>query len=214
MKVIRAETIRDEALNQLVSLLHDGGVIAFPTDTAYGLGADPFNDQAVDRIFAIKGRPETKPILLLVNSMSMAESIIQESDTFRAVVEVFWPGPLTIVMRAAPLVSGKITAGTNSVGIRWPVARFATELVARFGRPITATSANQSGLPSTISADEVREQLGESVDAIVDGGVLSVRGGSTILDLTVDPPAILREGPVTFESLAKFFNGRLRRHVA
>jgi L-threonylcarbamoyladenylate synthase len=214
VNVFRAEAIRDEAFNQLVSILRSGGVIAFPTDTAYGLGADPFNDSAVDRIFNIKGRPETKPILLLVDSMLMAESIIQRSDAFRSVAETFWPGPLTIVTQAAPVLSEKITAGTNTVGLRWPSAPFANMLVSRFGGPITATSANQSGLPSTITAEEVRDQLGESVDALVDGGVLAVRGGSTVLDLTADPPVILREGPVTFDSLAKFFNGRLRRHVA
>jgi L-threonylcarbamoyladenylate synthase len=214
VKVFHAETLRGEAFDQLLSLLHGGGVIAFPTDTAYGLGADPYNDAALERIFTIKGRPETKPILLIVDSIEMANAHIQQSKTFDEVAQAFWPGSLTVIARAAPFVSEKITAGTKTVGLRWPVASFATGLVQRLGRPITATSANRSGMPSAITVEEVELQLGDSVDAVVDGGRLAVRSGSTILDLTSEPPVVLREGPVTFEALSKFFGGRIRRQVA
>jgi L-threonylcarbamoyladenylate synthase len=214
VKVFHAETLSDEAFDQLLSLLHDGGVIAFPTDTAYGLGADSYNEAALERIFSIKGRPETKPILLIVNSLQMAKAHVQPSSTFDAVARAFWPGPLTVITRSAPFVSEKITAGTNTVGLRWPVAPFATSLAGRLARPITATSANRTGMPSAITVEEVQAQFAESLDAIVDGGPLSLRGGSTILDLTSDPPAVLREGPVTFEALSDFFNGRIRRQVA
>jgi L-threonylcarbamoyladenylate synthase len=168
----------------------------------------------VDRIFAIKGRPESKPILLLVNSISTAESVIHADDRFRGVTETFWPGPLTIIAPANTALPRNVTAGTNTVGVRWPIAPFATMVVGRFGKPITATSANRSGMPSTVTADEVRTQLGDSVDAIVDGGLLPSRTGSTLLDLTSDPPAVLREGPVTFEQLQEFFKGRIRRNIA
>ena len=214
MKVFRAETLHDAAYDEIVVLLRRGGIIGFPTDTAYGLGVDPFNEAAVDRLFSVKGRPEAKPILLLVDSIAMAESVSQPPQTFRDVVEKFWPGPLTLVLQARSQIPMKVTAGTKTIGLRWPAAAFANNLVGRFGQPLTATSANRSGEPSTVTADEVCSQLGASLDALVDGGSLPARGGSTLLDLTVDPPLVLREGPVSFETLHEFFHGHIRRQVA
>lgn len=212
MKLFRAETARDGAYDELVSLLRNGGIIAFPTDTAYGLGADPFNENALDRIFEIKGRLETKPILLLVDSLRMAESVV--GPALGRVAERFWPGPLTIIAHAVTPLPRRLSGGTNKVGLRWPDAFFATTLVNRFGKPVTATSANRSGLPAAITAREVCDQLGGEVDAVVDGGELPYRTGSTILDLTMDPPVVLREGPVTFDSLLEFFEGKVQREVA
>ena len=211
MKLFRTETLQDADYAQLASLLQSGGVIAFPTDTAYGLGADPFNEAAIDRIFRLKGRAETKPILLVVDSLAMAKSVSVPPRVFRETARQFWPGPLTMILRAAKSLPPKVTAGTNTIGLRWPVAGFGTTLLKHFKRPITATSANRSGLPSAITADEVREQFGESLDALIDGGTLPSRGGSTLLDLTVEPPVLLREGPVSFESLQQLFDGKIRR---
>ncbi len=212
--MFRVETVHDRDYDEIVSLLRDGGIIAFPTDTAYGLGADPLNPAAVDRIYSIKGRPDAKPILLLVDSLAMSESIIVATDIFYRVVEKFWPGPITIITEAAASLPASVTAATRTVGVRWPVAPFATTLISRFGKPITATSANRSGMPTAITSSEVHDQLGESVDAVVDGGLLPSRSGSTVLDLTADPPLVLREGPVTFENLNDFFKGRIRKQVA
>lgn len=212
--MIHAETAHEESYDEVVSLLRDGGVIAFPTDTAYGLGADPFNKAAVERIFQLKGRPETKPILLLVDSVAMAEEAIRPGDLFYSVAGKFWPGPLTLIAEAAAALPPNVTAGTGTIGLRWPTAAFATALVRHLGGPITATSANRSGRPAAISADEVRGQFGDSLDALVDGGLLPSRGGSTLLDLTLDPPVVVRDGPVSYEALAEFFKGRIRRRVA
>lgn len=211
MKVFRTETLQDADYAQLASLLQSGGVIGFPTDTAYGLGADPFNEAAIDRIFRIKGRAEMKPILLVVDSLAMAKSVSVPPRVFRETARQFWPGPLTMILRAAKSLPPKVTAGTNTIGLRWPVADCATKLLKHFKRPITATSANRSGLPSAITVEEVREQFDESLDALIDGGTLPSRGGSTLLDLTVEPPVLLREGPVSFESLQQFFDGKIRR---
>ena len=211
MKVFRTETLQDADYAQLASLLQSGGVIAFPTDTAYGLGADPFNEAAIDRIFRIKGRAEMKPILLVVDSLAMAKSVSVPPRVFRETARQFWPGPLTMILRAAKSLPPKVTAGTNTIGLRWPVADCATKLLKHFKRPITATSANRSGQPSAITAEEVRAQFDESLDALIDGGTLPSRGGSTLLDLTVEPPVLLREGPVSFESLQQFFDGKIRR---
>ena len=196
MQLFDAGTLSDGALEQILSFLREGGVIAFPTDTSYGLGADPFNDAAVRQIFAIKGRPETKPILLLVNSMEMAGRVAALSDRATALAERFWPGPLTMILPARESVPSVVTAGTGTIGIRWADAPFAQRLIGAFNRPITATSANRAGMPSTVTVAEVRKQLGDSIDMIIDGGTLPSRGGSTLLDLTAVPARLLREGPI------------------
>ena len=209
--MFRAEGLQDEGYDEIVTLLRSGGVIAFPTDTAYGLGANPFADAAVDRIFEVKDRPENKPILLLVDSVTMAESVAKPADDFYKLVQQFWPGPLTVILAAAKSVPTKLTAGTRTVGVRWPMADFATSLVKRFGLPITATSANRAGLPAAVTAEEVLEQLDDRIDALVDGGRLPSRGGSTVIDLTADPSVLVREGPISFETLQRSFDGRIRR---
>jgi L-threonylcarbamoyladenylate synthase len=215
VKVFRTETLQDSDYNEIVLCLSSGGVIGFPTDTAYGLGADPHNQAAIDRIFAIKGRPDTKPLLVIVDSVAMAESVSRQlPQSFYDVAGKFWPGPLTLIVRSDKSIPRQLTAGTNTIGIRWPIAPFATTLVQRFGKPITATSANQSGMPSTVTAGEVRAQLGASLDMLIDGGTLPARSGSTVLDLTVEPAIVLREGPITFQSLYEFFEGNIRRNVA
>jgi L-threonylcarbamoyladenylate synthase len=214
VKVFRAETLQGTTYAEVVSLLKSGGIIGFPTDTAYGLGADPFNEAAIERVFQMKGRSETKPILLIVNSLAMAESVSNPPGSFYDVAQKFWPGPLTVILPSVTALPAKLRAGTNTIGIRWPIAPFAEGIVQYFGKPLTATSANRSGMSSAVTADEVRAQLGESLDALIDGGTLPARAGSTLLDLTVDPPLMLREGPITFQSLQEFFKGRIRRQVA
>jgi L-threonylcarbamoyladenylate synthase len=213
VKVYRTENLKDEGYGEIVSLLRSGGVIAFPTDTAYGLGADPFTDAAIERVFQIKGRPDTKAILLLVSSIEMAESVAEPADIFYELAKSFWPGPLTVILPAAKSLPIKVTAGSKTIGVRWPIADMAITLVNALGNPITATSANRSGLPAAITAEEVRAQLGESVDALIDGGELPARGGSSVLDLTTGSPVLLREGPIPFETLQRFFGGQLRRQV-
>jgi L-threonylcarbamoyladenylate synthase len=196
MQLYDAASLSNGGLEKILSFLRAGGVIAFPTDTAYGLGADPFQEEAVQRIFEVKGRPETKPILLLVNSIAMAESIASLSERAVEVAERFWPGPLTMVVPARSTVPGIVTAGTGTIGIRWPDAAFARRLIDAFERPITATSANRTGMPSAVTVAEIREQFQDSIDLIVDGGTLPTRGGSTLLDLTEIPARLLREGPI------------------
>jgi L-threonylcarbamoyladenylate synthase len=202
MQLFDAASLSDRALGQILSFLRSGGVIAFPTDTAYGLGADPFNEGAVRRIFEMKGRAETKPILVLVDSIAMANSIARLSDTALALAERFWPGPLTMVLPARASVSATVTAGSETIGVRWANNVFTQRLLEAFGRPITATSANRSGLPSAVTAEEVRVQLGDSLEMLVDGGELPAREGSTLLDVTQIPVRLLREGPIAKTELS------------
>src|SRR5436190_16657287 len=151
MQLFDAANLSNGAFEEILSFLQAGGVIGFPTDTAYGLGADPFSEPAVRRIFEIKGRPEDKPILLLVNSIEMARSVATVSDTALAVAARFWPGPLTMILPARPNVPSLVTAGTGTIGVRWPVAPFATKLISAWDRPLTATSANRSGMASAVT---------------------------------------------------------------
>ena len=214
MEVFHTDRISESDFSTILAVLRRGGVIGFPTDTAYGLGADPFNESAIKRIFEIKQREQTKPILLLVDSIRMTESVSRPPTLFYPLSERFWPGPLTVILPAASSLSAKVTAGTETIGLRWAAAEFATSLVTRFGRPVTATSANRSSMASAVNCDEVRSQLGTSLDVLIDGGVQPARGGSTLLDLVSDPPVLLREGPISFESLSEFFGGNIRRQVA
>jgi L-threonylcarbamoyladenylate synthase len=202
MHLFDAASLSDRGLEQILSFLQRGGVIGFPTDTAYGLGADPFNSAAVQRIFEIKGRAETKPILLLVDSLDMANQVAHLTPQAMALAERFWPGPLTMILPARPVVPAIITAGSSTVGIRWPHAPFAQKLIRGFGKPITATSANRAGLPSAVTPIEVREQLEGSLEILIDGGTLPARSGSTLLDLTETPAKLLREGPIGARDLS------------
>jgi L-threonylcarbamoyladenylate synthase len=210
MKVFHTGGLSERDFNWILSVLSQGGVIGYPTDTAYGLGADPFSATAVSRIFEIKGRSEGKPILLLVNSISMVERIARPPKIFYSLAERYWPGPLTVVMPAQSLVPESVTAATGTIGVRWPIAQFAERLINALNHPLTATSANRSGKPAPVMANEVREQLGDSIPVLIDGGLLPARGGSTLLDITGDTPVLLREGPIRLESLQEFFAGRIR----
>ena len=150
----------------------------------------------------MKGRAETKPILVLVDSIAMANSIARLSDTALSLAERFWPGPLTMILPARASVSATVTAGSETIGVRWANTVFTQRLLEAFGRPITATSANRSGLPSAVTAEEVRVQLGDSLEMLVDGGELPARQGSTLLDVTQIPVRLLREGPIAEAELS------------
>jgi L-threonylcarbamoyladenylate synthase len=213
MLTFDAANLSDGDFDQILSFLRSGGVIGFPTDTAYGLGADPFQETAIRRIFEIKGRPESKPILVLVDSMDMLQQVVDGSNVSNnanLLASRFWPGPLTMILPALGTVPRLVTAGSGTIGVRWPVTGFATRLVRAYGRPITATSANKSGQPSTATADEVRSQLGMDLEMLIDGGVLTAPQGSTLIDLTQKRPMLIREGPVSRIALAEALNGNIQ----
>jgi L-threonylcarbamoyladenylate synthase len=172
-------------------------LVAFPTDTLYALGADAFNPIAVERIFAAKGRRWSDPIPLLVCDLAMALQLTSDLPEVAApLIESYWPGPLTLLIWAAPNVSRLLTAGTTKIGVRLPGASLARELILRLGRPVTGTSANRSGGKDPRDANEVYRQLRYRVDLILDGGPASLGTPSTVVDLTMTPPHIVREGAV------------------
>ena len=188
-----------------------GGVIAFRTDTFYGLGADPFNAAAVARIRELKGREDDKPILLLVSDLEQVERVIAErSEIFARVAAAFWPGPLTIVGHAVAELPAEITAGTGTVGVRLPAAENVRTLVRECGGILTATSANPSGREPARSAQEVVDYFPDgssrSLDLVLDGGEVTVTEPSTVLDATTSPPRVVREGAVACELIQQLFD--------
>ena len=174
-----------------------GGVIAFRTDTFYGLGADPFNAAAVARIRELKGREDNKPILLLLSDASIAERFIADvSEAFEEVASKFWPGPLTIVGVAVPALPSEITAGTGTVGVRVPADSDVRDLVRACRGALTATSANPSGREPARSAQEVRAYFPKGIDLVFDSGEVTATEPSTVLDVTTIPPRVVRQGAV------------------
>ena len=197
MRVVDADRPDPEVLDAAAAVLKSGGTVAFPTESFYGLGADALSPEAVRRVFRIKGRPESKPLLVLVDSMARALALVEDaSPGARELMARHWPGPLTLVLRAAPLVPIEVTAGSGTVGVRVPGHAVALGLVRAAGMPVTAPSANPSGGAPPTRAGEVAASFGETVDFILDAGATAGGAGSTLADCTVWPPRILRQGPI------------------
>ncbi len=183
-------------------ILNLGGIIAFPTDTFYGLGANAFNNRAVNRIYEIKERSEDKPLLLLVSSLHQVENLaLETSPAAQAIIKKLWPGPVTLLFTSRPHLLPQLTASTGKIGIRLPGNAFTRNLLAEIGYPVTATSANISGGENAATAEEVETALGSRVDLIVDGGPAPGGKESTVLDVTLSPPLIVREGAVSKEEI-------------
>ena len=180
------------------NIVKQGGVIAFRTDTFYGLGADPFNAIAVGRIRELKGREDDKPILLLISDASEIERLIVDpSKQFQELAAKFWPGPLTIVGNANTDLPDGITSGTGTVGVRLPADASVRDLVRECGGVLTATSANPAGRDPARSAEDVLKYFPEGVDLIVDGGQVTAIEPSTVVDATTSPPRVIREGAIS-----------------
>lgn len=188
--------------------IRSGEVLGMPTDTFYGLAADPFNLRAVDRVYEIKSRNRHKPLSLLIESVDQAEELAQPlPQEFRALARRYWPGPLTIIVKASPKLPLKVTANTGNIAIRIPNARIPLAVVQAAHIPITATSANLSGAGECTTAMAVRDQLRHRISIIVDGGTSPRDVASTIIDLT-DQEArwrIIREGAIPSQEISEFF---------
>jgi L-threonylcarbamoyladenylate synthase len=182
---------------EAVAVLKGGGVVAYPTETFYGLGADATSERAVEKIFAIKGRTFNNPVALIIAGESDLLSLVSEMpEGVKILIKKFWPGPLTLVFRAAPAVSPLLTANTGKIGIRVSSHPIAALLARELGAPLTATSANMSGEPENASAFRVKSSLANPPDLIIDGGETAGGLGSTILDVAAAPFRILREGAI------------------
>jgi len=180
-----------------VEILKQGGLVAFPTETVYGLGADARNAQAVQKIFAAKGRPSTNPLIVHISDIPTAQWFAKWPVEAQRLAQKFWPGPLTLILPKSHRIVADVTAGKQTVGLRAPDHPLALELLHRFNGPVAAPSANRSTRVSPTTAQHVRDELGDAVDLILDGGPCSVGIESTVLDLTAEFPTILRPGAIS-----------------
>jgi L-threonylcarbamoyladenylate synthase len=186
-----------------VSVLQRGGLVAFPTDTLYALGAHAFTEKAVRRVYQVKHRPLEMAIpLLLARAADMERVATHIPQIAWDLAERFWPGALTLVLHSGPSVSSLVTAGKGTVAVRVPNHPVALQLIEATGAPLTGTSANRSGDNEPVTAREVRQQLREDVDMILDEGACPLEGASTIVDVTLDTPRVVRDGVIPISLLA------------
>jgi L-threonylcarbamoyladenylate synthase len=192
----------DSEIERAVAVLRSGGLVAFPTETVYGLGADATNTTAVQRIFAAKGRPTTNPLIVHISDASVARRYVTHwPESAAKLADQFWPGPLTLVLPRASIIVPEVSAGLSSVGLRSPDHPVALALLRQFNGPIAAPSANRANRISPTAGEHVRQELGDAVDLILDGGPCKVGIESTVLELCRAIPRILRLGAITREQI-------------
>jgi len=204
-KILKIDTSMpgwESQLSPAAQVLKSGGLVAFPTETVYGLGANALDEEAVKRIYVAKGRPSDNPLIVHIADVEAVKTLTDRiPKSVPLLMDAFWPGPLTLVMPKSEKVPSVITAGLDTVGIRMPAHPIALALIKQAGIPIAAPSANSSGKPSPTMAKHVIEDLSGKVDMIIDGGNTDVGVESTVLDTTSEPPVILRPGGVSYEQL-------------
>ena len=208
MKLLEATL---ENIEHSVEILKSGGLVAFPTETVYGLGADGLNSLAVSKIFEVKQRPSFNPLILHVSSSKMLDEIAEYSnDKISLLIDKFWPGPLTLVLKKKENVPYIVTSGLETVAVRMPNNKVALELIEKLGKPIAAPSANSFSKLSPTKSEHVVKQLGEKVDIILDGGNCKVGVESTIIEVTADSQFLLRHGGISREEIEQII-GKLSK---
>lgn len=201
---ISSEAPERSAVEYAASFIKRGRVIGIPTDTFYGLSADPFNLAAIERVFQIKGRPENRALPILVNSVEQAVSLARDvPDVFLTLATKFWPGALTLVVEATHRLPLKVTGNSGRVALRWADSRITSAVIEAAGGPITGTSANLSGHPSCSNADQIVNQLGPRLSLILDAGDTGGTLASTIVRIDGDEWSIVREGALPDEEIRK-----------
>jgi L-threonylcarbamoyladenylate synthase len=204
-RVLKADL--GESIIEAAGVIAAGGVVALPTESFYGLAVHALDEKAVERLLSVKKRREDHPILILIPSADvLGDYVLQIPPVAHRLIKAFWPGGLTMVFKAKPILPSLVTAGTGKIGVRVPSHPVATELARAAGVAITGTSANVTGEPACTDPGELLKALGSQVDIILDGGKTAGGRGSTVLDVTVFPPVILREGMVTRKVLAPFLS--------
>ena len=206
---IDAEQIDTDKMEEAARIIADGGLVAFPTETVYGLGADALHSEASKKIYAAKGRPSDNPLIVHISKFEDLESIAKEvPEQARKLSDAFWPGPLTMIVWKNEKVPYETTGGMETVAIRMPNHPIALRLIEQSGCLIAAPSANTSGKPSPTEAQHVKGDLDGKIPMILDGGPVGIGIESTIIDLTEDTPMILRPGYITKEMLEEVQIGR------
>ena len=209
-RVVRAGRLGSLQMEDIVQTLRSGGVIVYPTDTFYGLGAGCFFVKAIQRIYELKGRDWKKPLSIVISDREMLRTVAAAIPPgFFHVIDKFWPGPLTVIMKASPDLPKILLGGGENVAVRLPASPWLRDLIRTFGFPLTATSANLSGDKDISRPAQARSVFDGRVDLIVDGGTTPGGRPSTILDMTETPPVIRREGVIPGEELKKFIGAFL-----
>ncbi len=195
-------TTSEKDINTAGGIIADGGLVAFPTETVYGLGASAFDTGAAKKIYAAKGRPSDNPLIVhIADKLQLSDIAAEIPNEAKIVIDKFMPGPITVILKKKPSVPDTVTAGLQTVAIRFPSNETAQRLIKAAGVPIAAPSANLSGKPSPTTAAHVIADMTGRIDAIIDGGACDVGVESTIVDFTGDKPEILRPGGVTYDDL-------------
>lgn len=204
MKTLYLKAEEKNTVETAAEILKNGGIVAIPTETVYGLAADTFNAEAVRKVFEAKGRPQDNPMIVHVSSFEEISPLVEKIDPrLYSLADKFWPGPLTVIMKKSALVPSIVSAGLETVAIRMPSHQTARDIIAAAGVPLAAPSANASGRPSPTRAEHVRTDLDGKIDALVDGGFCSVGVESTVITLATEPPTLLRPGGITPEQLCE-----------
>ena len=198
------ELYHDDSIKLAADIIKSGGLVAFPTETVYGLGADAFLEEAAKKIYAAKGRPSDNPLIVHIANVDDVENIAKDiPDIFYTLAKKYWPGPMTIVLKKRDIIPYATSGGLDTVAVRLPGNDIARALIEAAGVPIAAPSANTSGRPSPTKASHVSEDMNGKIDMIIDGGAVGIGVESTIIDLTSEIPTLLRPGAVTLEMLRK-----------
>ena len=204
VKIQDTAEIRDEELAEAAQILRDGGLVAFPTETVYGLGANALNEEAAKKIYAAKGRPSDNPLIAHISCMEELEPLVKEiPEAGRKLAEAYWPGPLTMIFPKSSIVPYGTTGGLETVAVRMPSDPVANRLIHLAKVPVAAPSANTSGRPSPTTAQHVWQDMNGRIEMILDGGPVGIGVESTIVDVSGEVPTLLRPGAVTMEMLEK-----------
>ena len=204
VKIQDTAEIRDEELAEAAQILRDGGLVAFPTETVYGLGANALNEEAAKKIYAAKGRPSDNPLIAHISCMEELEPLVKEiPEAGRNLAEAYWPGPLTMIFPKSSIVPYGTTGGLETVAVRMPSDPVANRLIHLAKVPVAAPSANTSGRPSPTTAQHVWQDMNGRIEMILDGGPVGIGVESTIVDVSGEVPTLLRPGAVTMEMLEK-----------
>lgn len=199
---IDSENINNEIIKKAAGILQKGGLVAFPTETVYGLGANGLNAEACRKIYEAKGRPSDNPLILHIGDISQLKDIVTEvPEKAQKIIDAFWPGPVTIVFKKKDIVPDSVSGGLDTVAVRFPSNKTARLIIKAAGVPVAAPSANTSGKPSPTKAEHVLHDMNGKIDMIIDGGSCTVGLESTIIDVTTDVPSLLRPGAITKEML-------------
>ena len=207
LKIINPDTPEPELILEAANIIKQGGVIVFPTRGLYGIGADALNLKAVQRVFEIKQRPLNKPVSVLIKDLKDLDRVAANiSATTKLLIDQFWPGKLTIIFQAKKGLPESLTAGSDKIGVRLPAHKVACAIVSSINVPLTGTSANISGIAGCSSIKTLDPLILNQVDMVLDAGCLQGGTGSSVIDVTSDPPAVLREGEIPANKILQIIN--------